>query len=125
MTIRLRRSALAAAPALLLAAACSPAPQTSQQRADQAVIAACRQRAEEVYQRQNRAQLYQSGNSVTPYSAAPTTGLPTQGLSTLYAHDQLVEDCIRNTGTQTQRGAGSAGPAESPQPAPEPGQATP
>ena len=114
MTLRPRIPQFVAAPMLFLAATCSPSPQTAQQRADQEVIAACRQRADEVYARQNRGALYQSSNSVTPYSAGPTTGLPTQGLSGLYAHDQMVNDCVRNTGTQTQRTVPPA--AESAQP---------
>jgi hypothetical protein len=101
---------------LLLLASCADAPQTPESRDRQATVTACRERAEQLYQLQNRDQLYRTSNSVTPYSGAPTTGLPTQGLSAQYANDVAVSDCIRNTGTQTRR---NGGPATPPPAAPE------
>jgi hypothetical protein len=90
-------------PALCMLATCSPAPQTAANRADQATLAACRQRAEDVYVQQNRDLLYAPDTSSTPYSAGPNTGIPTHGLSTLFAQQRTVDDCVRNTGTQIQR----------------------
>jgi hypothetical protein len=66
--------------------------------------AACRQRAEEVDMQQNRAQIYSPPPAVnTPYSANYLSDQPDRGLSDLYAHDKLVADCIRNTGTGADR----------------------
>jgi hypothetical protein len=90
-------------PALLLLTTCSQAPQSSANRTNQATLAACRGRAEAVYVQQNRDLLYQNDTSSTPYSAGPNTGIPTHGLSSLFAHEQTVDDCVRNTGTQTPR----------------------
>ena len=90
-------------PALLMLACCSSTPQTAQSRAQQETVAACRSRAEDIYVRQNRDLLYQNDTSTTPYSAGPNTGIPTHGLASLFAHERTVDDCVRNTGTQTQR----------------------
>jgi hypothetical protein len=92
----------ATAAALLLAGCAFPAP-TQQSRANQATLAACRQRAEEVYVSQNRDLIYRNDTSSTPYSAGPNTGIPTQGLSSLYAHERVIDDCVRNTGSEAPR----------------------
>jgi len=97
------RLCLTAAPALLLLAGCTFGAPSQQSRANQVTVAACRERAESAYVEQNRDLLYQNDNSTTPYSAGPSTGIPTHGLSSLYAHQQAVDDCVRNTGTQTER----------------------
>jgi hypothetical protein len=90
-------------PALLLLATCSPAPETAASRANQATVAACRSRAENVYVSQNRDLIYRNDTSSTPYSAGPNTGIPTHGLSSLFANQQVVDDCVRNTGSQAPR----------------------
>jgi hypothetical protein len=78
--------------------------------------AACRQRAEEVDQQQNRAQIYSPPPQVnTPYSASYLADQPDRGLSQLYAHDKLVADCIRNTGTGADRTAQPAPQTAPPQ----------
>ncbi|MBS0560833.1 MAG: hypothetical protein JSR21_12330 [Proteobacteria bacterium] len=107
----IRNAAIRASAPLLLLAACAEAPQTPQQRASQELLNACRQRADQIFMSQNRGAQYETSNSLTPYSAGPSTGLPTQGLSVRYARDQMVDDCVRNLGTQTQRSSsGSVGP---------------
>jgi hypothetical protein len=94
----------AAAPVLLLVfASCSAPPPTAAGRASQATLAACRSHAEDVYVSQNRDLIYQNDTSSTPYSAGPNTGIPTHGLSSLFANQQVVDDCVRNTGSQTPR----------------------
>jgi hypothetical protein len=110
----------ALAPALLLLATCSPPPASPANRANRETLAACRERAEDVYVRQNRDLIYQNDTSSTPYSAGPNTGIPTHGLSSLFAHEQVIDDCVRNTGAQNPRddnapaiqpsGAGAATP---------------
>ena len=104
MTARICFAALAVgAPVLLLLATCAPAPVTQESRANQATVAACRERAEDVYVRQNRDLIYQNDTSSTPYSAGPNTGIPTHGLSSLFAHQQVLDDCVRNTGSEAPR----------------------
>ncbi len=128
-----RRLPPIAVPLVLLAlGACSfGAPPSSASRASQATLAACRERAEDVYVRQNRDLIYENDTSSTPYSAGPSTGLPMHGLSSQYAHQQMIDDCVRNTGADTLRtdapasapGATAAGPTprEPTMPAPAPG----
>jgi hypothetical protein len=85
--------------ALTALAACSapPAP-TGQGRADQATLSACRQRADEIYQRQNRASLYAMDNRDSPGSSSYVSGITTRGLSERYGWDTQVSDCVRNQG---------------------------
>lgn len=85
--------------ALTTLAACSapPAP-TAQSRADQATLSACRQRADEIYQRQNRASLYAMDNRDSPGSSTYVSGITTRGLSERYGWDTQVSDCVRNQG---------------------------
>jgi hypothetical protein len=72
-----------------------------QSLADAQTRAACRQRAEEMESQQNRAQIYSPPPQVnTPFSANYQPGQTERGLSQLFAHDKMVSDCIRNTGTQ-------------------------
>ncbi|WP_428537154.1 hypothetical protein [Rhodopila sp.] len=93
--------------ALLLAVALAgcdrPAP-TGQARADAETRAACENRAEQAYEQQNRAEIYGPQSQVnTPYSANYVSGDSTRGLSDLFVHDRMVSNCIRNTGTNTER----------------------
>lgn len=72
-----------------------------QSRADQNTDAACRARAEQAYDIQNRGAIYlpaPSGN--TPFSSNYEVGDTSAGLGALHAHDEMVNDCVRNTGTQ-------------------------
>jgi hypothetical protein len=109
-----RRLPSLAVPLIALAlGACSFGAPPPSKSASQATMAACRERAEDVYIRQNRDLIYENDNSTTPYSAGPSTGLPMHGLSSQFAHQQMIDDCVRNTGTQTQRndeGAVAAAP---------------
>ena len=84
--------------------ACDVPPQTGQAQADAETRAACRNRAEQAYDQQHRAEIYSPPPPInTPYSANYGAGLPDRGLSDLYAHDRMVSDCIRNTGTGSDR----------------------
>jgi hypothetical protein len=90
--------------ALALSACAGEAPQGAQAQADAETTAACRERASEVYDRQNRAEIYSPPPSVnTPQSANYVSGISDRGLSQLFAHDRMVSDCIRNTGTGAER----------------------
>ena len=80
----------------------------SMSRADAATEAACRQRADEIYDRQNRGEIYSPPPGVnTPFFAGYSPGSTDRGLSQLYARDNLIRDCVRNTGTETDRNAAS------------------
>lgn len=80
------------------------APLTGQAQADAQTRAACRERAEEVYNQQNRAEIYSPPPSVnTPFSNNYMSGISDRGLSQLYIHDRMINDCVRNTGTGAER----------------------
>jgi hypothetical protein len=94
------RALLLLLPGLLICAQCSPAPPpTGQARADAQTLAACREHAEAVYDRLHRDTIYSIDNTNTPLSANYPPGID-RGLSQRYAHDDMVRDCVRNTGSQ-------------------------
>lgn len=94
-------------PVLLALAACAaPPPPAGQSRADAATLAACREHADAVYDRQNRDSIYTISGTNTPFSANYTPGVVDRGLPQRYGHDVMVRDCVRNTGTETDRTAG-------------------
>ena len=70
----------------------------SQSRASSAQQAACRQRADEVYLRQNRADIYLADRYATSTRDAPFGGLPASnpstGLSARYARENMVSNCL-------------------------------
>jgi hypothetical protein len=83
---------------------CAGAPPTGQAQADSQTRAACEKRANQVYDQQNRAEIYSPQSQVnSPYSANWTPDVTNRGMSDLFAHDRLVSDCVRNTGTGTDR----------------------
>jgi len=62
--------------------------------------AACRQRADEVYDRQNRADLYRSdihagGARDAMFSGTGSPGASIGALSARFARDRMVDDCLR------------------------------
>jgi hypothetical protein len=62
--------------------------------------AACRQRADEVHDRQNRADLYRSdihagGARDAMFSGTGSPGASIAGLSARFARDRMVDDCLR------------------------------
>jgi hypothetical protein len=102
-SLRLVPSIAALLSAIALSA-CNPPPQSSQSQADAATRKACQQRAEQAYEQQNRAEIYSPPATVnTPYSANYTPSQTDRGLSDLFAHDRMVSDCVRNTGTGAER----------------------
>jgi|HubBroStandDraft_5_1064220.scaffolds.fasta_scaffold724291_2 hypothetical protein len=83
--------------------------------ADRTALAACRQRADQVYERLNRDQIYNvttSGRD-TPWSGTYFSNNPSRGLTDQYSHDVMVRDCVRDTGSEADRApaAGAAGSA--------------
>jgi hypothetical protein len=88
----------------VLLSACAGGPQTGQAQADAETRAACQARAEQTYNQQNRAEIYSPPPTInTPYSANYVPSQSDRGLSDLFVHNRLVSDCIRNTGTQSDR----------------------
>ena len=87
-------------PLLLLAlTCCSSEPQS---HASLAQRAACRQRADEIYNQQNRGEIYANDRYAsttrdTPFSADPMRDT-SSGLSGEYARQNLISDCINGTG---------------------------
>lgn len=81
---------------------CAPPP-VGQARADASTLAACREHANQVYNRQYRDQIYTITNRDVPFSAGYAPGATDQGLAARYAHGNMVNDCVRNTGTETNR----------------------
>jgi hypothetical protein len=88
------------APMLLLAlAACSQAT-GPERRATAADRAACRQRVEEVYNKQNPEEVYRTDTYMTDTRDAPfgTSGLtaPNTGLASRYEQATMMRDCLRS-----------------------------
>ncbi len=76
----------------LLFAGCAASQETPQQRA---AYDACRAQAEQQFTIQNRASLYQTDTSLTPYTGQGAYIAPTQSLADQFAHRQMVQDCLR------------------------------
>lgn len=98
-------------PMLMLAQCAPPPPPVGQARADAATLAACREHADAVYDRNNRDTIYTISSRDTPYSANYTPGVTDRGLPQRFGRDNMVRDCIRNTGTETDRSATAPGAA--------------
>jgi hypothetical protein len=96
----------------LALSACAAPPPSGQAQADTATRNACRQRADETYNLQKRGDIYRPQAPVnTPYSAGYTPGDTQTGLSDLFAYDRMVNDCVRNTGTETERSPSAKSPS--------------
>jgi hypothetical protein len=86
--------------AALALTACGGGAPSSQAQADASTRAACRGRADQVYEQQNRGAIYSPASQVnTPFSNNYLPDQSDRGLSDLFSHDKLVADCVRNTGT--------------------------
>lgn len=97
-------------PLLALIQCAPPPPPSGQARADAATRTACRERAEAAYNRTHRDSIYSITGRDTPFSANYTPGVVDRGLAQQFGHENMIRDCIRNTGTETDRSA--PGPAE-------------
>ena len=78
-------------------------------RADPQVAAACRARAESVYNQQNRADLSRRDERDTPFSSSRNSGITSAGLGQLYGRDRMVASCIATSGGASSEA--STGPA--------------
>jgi hypothetical protein len=89
---------------LLTAAACQQNRQPLSVT-DRATVAACTARANQVYDRLNRGTIYSSmPQTGLPSSSTGLMGDPTAGLTQRYAYDDMVNRCIRQTGTGAEPG---------------------
>ncbi len=80
------------------------APASPRNHADAAALAACRQRADQIYERQNRADVYRSDTYETserdsPFTGAGLNGITSDGLGGRYQHDQFESDCLTSSGS--------------------------
>jgi hypothetical protein len=101
-------------PTLALAYCAPPPPPTGQARADAATLSACREHADEVYDRNNRDTIYTIRNDNLPFSANYNPVVTDRGLAQRYVHENMVRDCVRNTGTETNRSPTASPPPATP-----------
>jgi hypothetical protein len=100
---------------ILILAQCAPPPEpTGQERADAATMTACREHADAVYDRTHRDSIYSITSRDSPFSANYTPGVVDRGLPQRYGRDNMVTDCVRNTGTETSRTPSAAPPPATP-----------
>lgn len=90
-------------PVLLVLAGCAGGTSPPLSVTDRATAAACRQQANATYNIRNRDQIYSIRDPFTPQSSTGLTDLPTRDLSDRYTQERQIRDCIRNTGTETDR----------------------
>jgi hypothetical protein len=101
--------------AALVLASCTPAPPpTGQARADAATLAACREHADQVFNRNNRDTIYTISNPNLPFSANSNSGVTNRGLAQQFVRENMVRDCVRNTGTETDRSPTTSPPTATP-----------
>jgi hypothetical protein len=100
---------------LLFGCAEPPPPPTGQARADAQTLAACRQRADTVYNMRNRDVIYAPPPQVNaPFSGSYGPGVDDRSLSQMFERDSLMNDCVRNTGTESDRTPEPSPPPASP-----------
>ena len=85
---------------LLLTGCTSGGPESETQRA---TAEACREQANTACNIQNRDQIYNIYQPYAPQSGTGMLDLPTRGLSDSFAQQQMISNCIRNTGTGADR----------------------
>ncbi|MEJ0019929.1 MAG: hypothetical protein WDN25_25945 [Acetobacteraceae bacterium] len=95
-------------PMIALAQCAPPPPPTGQARADAATLAACREHADAAYTRTHRDTIYTITNRDAPFSGGYMGGVVDRGLAQRYGHENMIRDCVRNTGTETDRSAATA-----------------
>lgn len=73
-----------------------------QAQADAQTRMACEKRAEQVYEEQNRKDIFGPASSVnTPFASNYVVGDTTLGLPGLFAHDRMVSDCVNNSSARS------------------------
>ena len=82
---------------------CTGGPPSAESLTTQDTIAACRAQANTTYAVQNRDQIYSMSDLDAPQSSIGLTKDPNQALVDRYTQERMIQDCIRNTGTETSR----------------------
>lgn len=95
--------------ALVALSACQSAPPRSS--ADAAVIAACRDRADQIHARQNRVELSRRDERDAPFASVYNSGITTRGLGDRFEWGRNVEACVKSSGSG---GDAPTGPTFSP-----------
>lgn len=107
----MNRLTVFAALALLALAGCDGSSLSGQARASAETRAACQARAEQADRQINRGEIFSPPPQAnTPYSGSYLPGQSDRGLSEMFAQDRMVNDCVRNTGTTTERAMPSPQP---------------
>ena len=75
---------------LLALAACARTPRAP---VEAAAIAACRERADQVYEQQNRADLSRRDERDTPFASTYNSGVTTRGLGARFERGQRIAEC--------------------------------
>jgi hypothetical protein len=108
----------------LLASCADPGapPGSAQAQTKAQTAAACRQRADQVYNTQHRDTIYAPPADVnTPFSASYAPGQDQRGLTQIFERDSIMSDCVRNTGANGDRTPeAQQGPPPETQPGPPP-----
>ena len=86
-------------------------------------MVACRQRADEVYNRRNPAEVYHSdmvagGQRDAPFGGLGQPGQPGEGLPGQYARENLLDDCLNGLTGSADAPASAETPAMTASPAP-------
>jgi hypothetical protein len=76
-------------------------PASPQSHTDRATLAACRDYANRVYDRNNRGDIYSINQVGLPYSSSYMEGSQTNSLAAQYGNQRLIDNCVRNTGPET------------------------
>jgi hypothetical protein len=119
------RAVLTPAPLAVLAvaglAACSHPIGSTADRADATpkAMAACRQRADQVYDRQNPGDVYRSdmsagGQRDAPFGGMGPPGNPSDGLSARYARETMLDDCLNGVSGSPGAAQDAPPPADTP-----------
>ena len=89
-------------------AGCARPQSSAETSGDARALAACRARADSVYEQQNRGAVFTATDSRdSPKSGNYVSGVTTRGLGDRFGRDQMIDDCLRVSGAAS--GAASAG----------------
>jgi hypothetical protein len=91
-------------------------PSAGRSNLDAAILDTCRQRANQAYDRQNRAAIYAPQYTANAQGsvAYPDTGV-TRGLSGQFGFDRMVRDCVRTASVSGARADAPVEPPNAPQ----------
>ena len=91
-------------------------PTSPQSHTDRATLDACRGYASQVYDRQNCGTIYSINQTGLPYSSNYQVDYQTNALAARFQNEQVIDDCVRNTGTETSRDNPAESSSDRPQP---------